>query len=270
MKTKILVCSSSGISDISSSNNIAIIPNIIEFSSDEKYLEYIELLPAAFFNRMSIDQAQNPNVTFVGKEYILNNINHYISLGYDQFLFIITNAIFNYSNIISSIMDEIKVKYYIYDSSIISYPLSYVVLEAEKKLKKCDNINEIIKELDAITYDSNIYFFSPTKDDYYNLFDNDINFSGKVYKYANDSFNLLKTSKNAFTYFLNSFYNDVQYNDFIPFIIYTHESSKYFKYIKKCIMDLFPNIKKIDSYQLAPSLAVKYGYNLYGIGYIIK
>ena len=259
MKTKIITTSSSSLNYLSVPHNVAVIPDIISYSKNEEYYDYVEIQSEVFFNRLKMD-FNKPNVIPNSKEYIREIIEQLQEAEYDQILFILPmNTIINYVPQIELVMSDINIPFIIYQTSLIGYPLANLIQEADEKLKEGVDIHDVVKLLDVIALNSNIFIFSPFNDLLTSIsrieLDDDIieyDKQGRVYTINTSNLVEIKKDKKSypFSVMINTFIKSVENKPSLPFIMYSSRLSAYIKYLERVMLSLYPRLKKIKTLKL--------------------
>ncbi len=270
MKTKIYVCSNSGIDYIPHPTSIGTIPIILKLSDEEEYEDYSDVTADAFYNRYRMDT--NVKVTAVSQNY--SKISMYITLakeeGYGRILFILSAKEFSdlYIPISIAITENEDIECEIYNSNTCCYPLAYMALEANTAFEQGLETEEVFSRLDFLKKNHKIYFFTPKyKDEIHN----------KNYKAGSilelEKGKLLPVIKEKKTESYDQLFEilgrEMNEQD-IPFILYTDKTSKYIHHLENSLLRLNSSFKKIKSYSIPPAVGVQVGKYAVGVGYILK
>lgn len=274
MKTKIFVCSNSGIDYIVHDNNIASIPVILHLSDEEEYEDYLDVSYEAFYNRMRYADISKLETKF----QTYNKINEYINTarkdGYDQILFILASNEFSslYIPVTIAKQENIDIPIYIYESNTCGYPLAYMALVANGLLSKNKSMDDAINAMDLIKKNHRLLFFIP---DYPNEYNN------KFYKkYRNGTLYSIENGK-VVSIERNKKFKDIDYLYYLfkleveeleanAFFQFTNKNTKYLPLLHEMLDDLDLGFKKVKSYPLAPAVGYKLGLNTLCIGYVLN
>ena len=280
MKIKIITTSSSTIDYMSSPYSISVIPDIISYSKNEEYLDYLEAESEIFYNRLKMDLTGKPKIEPNRIEYIRKIVDASIENEYEQILFILPSAnIVDYKALVELAMKDYEISYYVYQSIHIGYPLAHLTLEADRMLKENMDIYNVIKKIDEISLNIKLFIYSPEKDLLSAIkrveLDDDIlsyDDSGKIYSYNMGSLNEIKVDKNNYPLakILTIYLKELDKQSSMPFILYSSKLSKYINFIEDTILKLYPKLKKIKAFPVPPALGCMAGCNSIGIGYIKK
>ena len=278
MKTKIFVCSNSGIDYIKHSTNIDTIPIIYTFNNGEEYIDYINLTADAFYNRKKYDNLISVDYTSVEYSFVNEKVKKAITEGYKQILFLLSSK--HYSNLFvtaSIVLSENKnIKSSIYDSNLFSYPLAYMAMKANEMFEKGLSMDEVLAKLDIFKKNQNIFIFEPKlKDEYSNVFEKNFR-SGKCYSILNGRVVKMNVPvKDSLVKLFADYSRQIDGLDVIPFVLTTDLNSRYVSILTNGILDIDPtkssnpNYKKIPVCFIPPTVGMELGNNLVGIGYII-
>lgn len=274
MKTKVFVCSNSGIDYIVHDNNISTIPVILHFSDEEEYEDYLDVSYEAFYNRMRFADTSNLQTKF----QTYNQINEYINKakeeGYEQFLFILASKEFSnlYIPVTIAKHENDDIPIYIYESNTCCYPLAYMALIANELFKKNKTIDDVIDALDLIKKNHRLLFFIP---DYSNEYNNKFYKKyrdGKLYSIENGKVIPIESNKQFkdidYMYYLYKL--EVEELNTTAFFQFTNKNTKYLPLMYEMLDDLNLGYKKVKSYPLAPAVGFKLGLGTLCLGYVLN
>lgn len=278
MKTKIFVCSNSGIDYIKHSPNISSVPIVYIFNNDEEYIDYVNLTADAFYNRKKYDNLISVDYSSSQYHFVNEKVKEAIAAGYNQILFLLSSK--HYSNLFvtaSIVLSENKeVKSAIYDSNLFAYPLAYMAMKANEMFESGMKMEAVLNRLDIYKKNQNIFIFEPTKDDEYS--DNFERFFryGKCYSILNGRVVKMNVPvKDSLVKIFGDYSKQIDGLDVVPFILTTDLNSRYVNILMNGILDIDPtkssgkNYKKIPVCFIPPTVGMELGNNLVGIGYII-
>ena len=278
MKTKIFVCSNSGIDYIKHSPNIDSIPIIYVFNNGEEYIDYVNLTADAFYNRKRFDNLISVDYASAQYHYVNEKVKGAIAEGYDQILFLLSSK--HYSNLFvtaSIVLAENKeVKSAIYDSNLFAYPLAYMAMKANELCEKQVGLNEVLDRLEILKKNQNIYIFEPTKnDDYSKNFEKYFRY-GRCYSIFNGRVVRMNIpTKDSLVKVFGEYSRQIDGMEVCPFVLTTDLNSRYVNILINGILDIDPtkantkNYKKIPVCFIPPTVGMELGDNLVGIGYVI-
>ena len=274
MKTKIFVCSNSGIDYVTHSKNISAIPIIISFSKEEKYDDFIDMNSESFYNRITYDSSAH--LSFEYQNYA--KINEYIEIaqkeGYEQFLFILSAQEFCdlFVPVSIAVSDLADVQYKIFDSNSACFPLAYMAIMADEMFNNGKTMDEVVVFLEHVKKNHHIFLFDPSYDYQYGQKITQKIASGKLYEIDDGRILSVKKSKNnqSLLSLFQIYETETEDSDVIPFILYMTKSSAYLPIIEEKLYKITPSAKKIKSYPIPAIIGSKIGLNSIGVGYIVK
>lgn len=275
MKTKIFVCSSSGLNELKHSNNIEVIPFIYKFSDDELFEDVLEISSEAVYNKIKYDKISNLELLSISHKRISDYLQQAIKDGYENAFFIMANrSVINLQIPISiAIEDNKDINVILYQSNETSIPLAYIALYAEKKLEEGNSIIDVWNELVFLENTSNIFIFSPKlkkMHDFENQFKNG---TYQIFKGGR----LLETPEvrinNSLEVMLEEFKDEIYGKNVIPFILTSDKFSKYNEIMLRTIKEMDDDInkkalEKVRIFSLPLFFGLKSGINSIAVGYI--
>ncbi len=274
MKTKIFVCSNSGIDYIPHSENISTIPVILRLSEEEQYEDYLDFNTEAFYNRFRMDK----NVTIIPTFQNYAKICEYISTskqeGYDQILFILASKEFGdlYIPISIAISENKDIPCQIYNSNTCCFPLAYMAIEANEMFMNNALMSDVIERLDKIQKNHHIFFFKPqSKNEWTARFSNYYK-KGTVFTLENGLLCPMDKEKGVLGYnlMLSIFSKETANKNIIPFVLYSSKTSKYIGIIEESLIEISSLYRKAKAYAIPPAVGIQTGATTLGLGYIVK
>lgn len=272
MKTKILVCSSSGIDYIPHSENITAIPVIIKFSNEEQYQDFIDINADTYFSRVSLDK--NAKVSLVYQKYdkIKTYIDDAVNNGYKRILILLADK--NFSNLEISIAlglaNENRIECVIFNSMTTAYPLSLMAIEANEMITNGANITKVIKRLNSIK--SKMLFFIPKEqNESIPKFDKEY-LNGNIVELVDGKLVNVPKYKDstAFESLFTNLLDDITKTEIIPFVLYSDKYSKYINLIGDILVEKDFRFKKAKYYPISPAIGAVIGNKVLCIGYVVK
>lgn len=273
MKTRIFVCSNSGIDYVPHSLNVKSIPAIIHFSEEEQYEDYLDVSIDAFYSRMRYDSNAKIKIVFQNYVKLCEYVEEAKNEGYQQILFILGSK--EFSDLLIPIQIAISenkdIPCYLYHTNSISYPLAYMTNEADNMLIGGATILEVFERLDFIKDNYKLFFFIPDcKDEGSNAFKKKFE-QGKLYTLEDGVLQLVKNSKtSAYNKMIKEIIDGSDNEDAVIFSLYTDKTTVYLNLFDKSIADITGEHKKIKSYPINPGIGITLGSNAVGMGFIIK
>lgn len=277
MKTKIFVCSSSGINEIKHKNTIEAIPLIYKFSDDELFEDSLELSIEAVYNRLRYEKNSNLDLLNIGHERISEYLVKAIEDGYDNAFFILPNrSVVNLSIPVKIALEENKdINVAMYQSTETSIPLAMLAMYADMRFEEGASVLEVWNELVAYENISNVFIFTPsiTKEQSANF---EKTFKKGTYHIFKDG-KLMPTpdikKNNALEIMINEFSEEIEDKEIIPFVLTTNKSSKYNEIIINSLKEIENDLNKkaldkVRIFNLPVPFGIRCGINSIAIGYI--
>lgn len=272
MKTKVVVCSTSGIDYIAHNEDIESLPVILKFREEEKYLDYIDITAEAFYNRMRMDKACKMTPTFFNYTMVIDFVNKIKEDGYERILFILASKSFSdlYVSIKIAMSQNNDIYYDIYESNTVCYPLAYMALEASRLFGEQMDFDDVRKRLDDLQRVNELFFFNPKYSEASHFFKKGFK-SGEILVIENGKLTTrAKTKLDSLEELVFHFCSQTSNVDVIPFILYTSKNSKYISIIQRNLECIDKKYKKIKTYPLDPAVGIQTGINSICLGYVLK
>lgn len=275
MRTKIFVCSNSGINYISHSNNISALPVIIKFNEEEEYIDYLDAISEAYFNRVKHSEYK-PSIIPIDKERLLDYINNAINAKYDQIVFILSSKEFiDTIDIINDAIKDFNIPINIIKTNAICFPLASMAIEADRLLNKLGvDIETVKNKIRLMNEQYNIYIYSCNKDA------KTVNVSmkfadesilpsegGDIYTFNGELNKMDKKLKLKFDDMISMFNKDIGNDDVIPFILYNSKDSLYNDLLETELLKIFGNLKYIKKFPIPSGIGNKFDPYSCAIGY---
>lgn len=275
MKTKIFVCSSSGLNELKHSNNIEVIPFLYKFSDDELFEDVLEMSSETAYNKIRYDKSSELELLSISYKRISEYLQQAIKDGYENAFFIMANrAVINLQIPISiAVEDNKNINVILYQSNETSIPLAYIALYAEKRLEEGESLIDVWNELVSLENTSNIFIFKPRikkMSDFENQFKNG---TYQIFKGGR----LLETPDariiNGLETMIEEFKDEIYGKKVIPFILTSDKFSKYNEIILRIIKELDDEenkkaLEKVRIFSLPLFFGLKSGIDTIAIGYI--
>lgn len=276
MKRKIITTSTACLTN---NPDIEVIPDIIKFSENEIYNDFIDYAPLMVYNRMTYDKYASPRVYPQKAFYIKEVLRRLMLDGYDSFIFIIPSIdILDYRTNASIATSKLECDVAIYESKQVGYPEAYLALEANRLIKTGLTNVEICEELKKIDMRMSLFIFTYKNDLNLeigvNIDEIDLNSlpkQGRIYRLDGGRLVALKhdSKKTPLLSLLESFLAEIDGTKSVPFIIST-SSSQYRMVIENKLIKMYNGLSEIKSYTIPSALGVRLGGNILSIGYIKK
>lgn len=273
MKTKIFVCSNSGIDYMPHSLNIKSIPVILHFSEEEQYEDFLDVSIDAFYSRIRYDENANIKVIFQTYVKLCEYIEEAKSEGYERVLFILAAKEFSdlYIPVKIAVTENKDIECHIYNSDTVSFPLAHMANEADSMFIGGADVKEVFEKLDYIKNNSKILYFIPNCiDESLNSFKSKYQ-NGKLFTLEDGKLLEIKV-KNSTSYnkLITTIINETDNEDALIFSLYTDKSSIYLNLFDKSISEITGEHKKIKQTPITPGVGVYLGSYVVGLGYVIK
>lgn len=278
MKYAVIVCSNSGLDYIDHKYNIPIFRSIINIGN-ESYEDYVGIRPEEFYNKLK--EGLVPTTAFVSIGTMISVFNELKQQGYDGVLVItIARALSGLYDAVVLASEEIKDFHVeVYDSKTISYPQSYMALEACRLFEENQSLDDVINRLNYIRSHQKLIFSVDTLE--YLIKNGRLNkVAGKIANIASvrpllglDSegkvitITKTRTSKRARQLMIDTILNEIEGKSVILYITHAH-ALDYIEEVKQEILSRRPDVKEIKVSYLTPVVGSHTGPNAIAFGYI--
>lgn len=283
-KTKVIVCSNSGIDYIEHGYDIEVFRSIVQYSESEKYDDYTEISAETFYNRLTTDKASFPHTAYVSPGKMIEIFEKAKKDGYDSALVIVIakplSGLHNGVELVAKEVENFEVK--VYNSKSLSYPEAFMAIEAAKMFEEGKSMDEVISRLNFIRDNHHMYFAVDTLEF---LIKN-----GRLSKIAGAFANLLairpvldldkegkvrtlekiRTPKGARKKLVEMYLKSIKNKDVIPFIIHASAEDDVLEEVKTQILEARPEFESIPFYPLTPVVGAHTGPKTICLGYILK
>lgn len=279
MKIKILTSSSSGLDYIPHPNSISIIHDIIKYSDDELYKDYIELKSEAFYNKLKYDKKNHPEVLPAPKEEIRAMLDEALEEYDDVIIILPAIGIVDYSDNVNDAIIGLEKKVKVINSNLVGYSLANMALEVDKAIKAKDDLDGVVLSYSKSDRETATFFYAPLKD-FVIAYDEDVmdvqffkhDTKGLIYELNCSTLIQLKVhdGNHQIQEIFKRYLKALGDSKGIPYILYSSEFSQYNNYMSLKFLSLYTKIKKVKSFPLPPSIGAKIGANVIGIGFVKK
>ena len=276
MRIKLITTSTSAIGYLKD-YSITYIPDIIKYSDNEEYSDFIDVSSENFYNRLIYDKFAYPRVFPQRAFYIKEECKRAIEEGYDAFLFIIPSTqILDYRGNINQAMIGLDYKYEIIDSALVGYPLARIAIMAMEMINNGMELKEIKQEITKkiegiglILYAYNNEIEIPLGMKIEDLNKLEMDKRGKLYILENGRITPLKHDKRKpmVIEMLECFYRLTRGSKNEPFICYTQPTT-YKRLLESKLLMLYEDRDKITQLPLPATLGSRLGASIIAIGYI--
>lgn len=283
-KTKVIVCSNSGIDYLNHPYDIEVFRSIVQYSDTEKYDDYTEISAESFYNRLITDKESFPKTAYVTIGHMVEVFNKAKENGYERALVItIAKPLSGLNAAISLAAEQVEdFEVVAYDSKTLAYPESYMAIEAARMFEEGESLANVLKRLDYIRDNHHILFAVDTLEF---LIKN-----GRLGKVAGAFANMLairpvleldkdgrvvsllkgRTSKGARKKMVELFLEETNGVDVIPFIVHANASKEVLEEVVAQIKEVRSEYKEIIECQLTPVVGAHSGPGAVCLGYIKK
>lgn len=283
-KTKVIVCSNSGIDYIKHNYDIEVFRSIVQYSEEEKYDDYTEISAEDFYKRLITDKNSFPHTAYVSPGKMIETFEKAKKDGYDSALVITIakplSGLYNAVELYKKEVDGFDVT--VYNSRCLSYPEALMALEAAKMFKEGKSMKDVLNRLDYIR-DNNHFYVSVDTLEY--LIKNgrlsrvsgmlanmlsirpllDLDEEGKV-----RTLEKIRTAKAARKRMIDKFLEAIEKKDVIPFIVHAAAEKAKIDEVRSSVLAIRPDLKEINDYLLTPVVGAHTGPETVCLGYILK
>ncbi len=283
-KTKVIVCSNSGIDYVEHPYDIEVFRSIVQYSETEKYDDYTEISAETFYNRLITDKEAFPHTAYVTPGHMIEVFEKAKKDGYDSALVIVIakplSGLHNAVELYAKEVEDFKVT--VYDSHCLSYPQALMGIEAAKMFDEDKTLEEVLERLDFIR-DHNHMIFAVDTLEYLikngrlsrvaGMFANmlsirpllDLDPDGKV-----RTLEKVRTAKAARKRLVQMFLEEINGKDVIPFIVHAAAEQEILNEVKDAVLKVRTDFESIPDYLLTPVVGAHTGPKTVCLGYILK
>ncbi|MGM9970722.1 MAG: DegV family protein [Anaeroplasma sp.] len=283
-KTKVIVCSNSGIDYVNHPYDIDVFRSIVQYSEEEKYDDYTEISAETFYTRLVEDKESFPHTAYVSVGHMIETFENAKKEGYDSALVITISKCLSGLNAAISIASEnvSDFEVVVYDSHCLAYPEALMAIDAARMLEEGKSINDVLKRLDYIR-DNNHMIFAVDTLEY--LIKN-----GRLSKVAGAFANMLairpildldpegkvrtlvkgRTSIGARKKLTEMYLEEIKDKIVIPFILHANAEQAVIDELRNAVKAAYPQYTDIPAYLLTPVVGAHTGPKTICLGYIIK
>lgn len=283
-KTKVIVCSNSGVDYIKNEYDIEVFRSIVQFSDTEKYDDYTEISAEAFYNRLTTDKQAFPRTAYVSPGRMIEVFEQAKKDGYTGALVIVIakplSGLHDAVKLISQEVENFDVT--VYNSLTLSYPEAIMAIDAARMFEEGKTMDEVIRRLDFIR-DNHRFLFAVDTLEFLikngrlsrvaGAFANmlaikpvlHLNKEGKV-----ETLEKVRTAKGARKRIVEIFLDDIKDKKVEPFIVHCNAKQEILEELEKMVLTSRPDLVKLEKYPLTPVVGAHTGPGAVCIGYIIK
>lgn len=272
MKVKILVSSTSRIDKIEHPEAISQIPDLIKYNDQESYLDDVDITNDMFLNRLKYGKAK-AELTSPSLKYVKDLFEKTFNEGYDTIIYVLPagRVVCYDDNLLDFIYEYPNVK--LYFSKLVGYALAFSMLDLYSSIVRGTNVDDALAQIKKKENLVHLAIFSPTSDalNIRDLSKNNFPKMGRNRVYFLECSSLIEIREEEMISFNDFLKNYLKYLDegrLIPYIEYSSINSFYVEYVEKKLISIFPELKEIKKYALAPSVLNVVGPNAIGLGFI--
>ncbi len=283
-KTKVIVCSNSGIDYVQHPYDIEVFRSIVQYSETEKYDDYTEISAETFYNRLITDKESFPHTAYVTPGHMIEVFEQAKKDGYDSALvLVIAKPLSGLHNAVELYAKEVEnFKVTVYDSHCLAYPEALMAIEAARMFQEDKTLEEVIQRLDFIR-DNNHMIFAVDTLEYLikngrlsrvaGMFANmlsirpilDLDSEGKV-----RTLEKVRTAKAARKRMIQMYLEEIAGKEVIPFILHANADKEILAELRRGVSEARPEFTEIPDYLLTPVVGSHTGPGTVCLGYIIK
>lgn len=283
-KTKVIVCSNSGIDYVKHPYDIEVFRSIVQYSDTEKYDDYTEISAEAFYKRLETDKEAFPKTAYVSIGHMIESFENAKKAGYERVLVItISKQLSGLNAAISLAAENVSdIEVISYDSKSLAYIQTYMALEAAKMFEEGKALSEVLAKLDFIRDNNHLLFAVETLEFLIKngrlskaagVFANmlairpvlELNKEGKVVSLVKG-----RTAKGARHKMVDLFLEETNDIDIIPFIVHANASQDSINEVINAVKEVRPQYDSIGVYPLTPVVGAHSGPGAVCLGWIKK
>jgi len=281
-KIAVIACSNACLDYIDHDYDIKIFRSTLHLG-DEDYLDYIDIKADDFYQRLEKDKSVFPSSSYMPLGQMIEIYEDLVKEGYTKAIVISISkemsGIYNASIMASKTVEELEVT--VFDSKTVAYPEAMMALKACEMIEAGKDVPEIVKELEYIRDNHNIYFAVNTL---LYLVKNGrlsnaagliggalkmkpiltIDEEGKVV--TKDK---IRTFKKAINGVLDLYFEETKGLDVVPFTIHANNYETR-DFIVEKLKENDPTIKEVADMPLTAVVGAHAGPKTIGLGYYIK
>jgi DegV family protein with EDD domain len=158
-KIAVVACSNACLDYFDHPYDIRILRSTLHLG-DEDYLDYIDISAEDFYNRLESDKNIFPSSSYMPLGQMIELFEGLVKDGYNQCIVVSISAnmsgIYNTAQIASRDVEGLET--FVFDSKTVAYPQAKMALRACEMIEEGKEVPEILKELEYIRDNNNIYF----------------------------------------------------------------------------------------------------------------
>lgn len=281
-KIAVIACSNACLDYIDHDYDIKIFRSTLHLG-DEDYLDFIDIKADEFYKRLEEDSSVFPSSSYMPLGQMIEIYENLVEEGYNKAIVVSISkemsGIYNASIMASKAVEELDVT--VFDSKTVAYPEAMMALKACEMIQQGSDVPDIIKELEYIRDNHNIYFAVNTLT---YLVKNGrlsnaqgmiggalklkpiltINEEGKVVTKAK-----IRTFKKAINGLLDLYFEETKGLDVVPFTIHANNYETR-DFIVEALKEKDPSITTVIDMPLTAVVGAHAGPKTIGLGYYIK
>jgi len=278
-KIAILTCSNAGLDYLDYPKDITILRSVIHFGDGESYDDYVDMDAKTFYERIHRDPDDIPKTSYVSIGKMIEFFEDLEKEGYEEALVItISSQLSGLFEAVKRAGEEVSLKVTAFDSKTLAYAEAFMVLEAHRLADEGNSVEAIIKHLEKIRENNQVFF---AVDTLLYLVKNgrltklqgtlgtmlqlkpmlSINKDGKV-----ETLEKIRTTRKAQQKVLEKYIDETKDKNVITYISHAH-ADDYVQWFLEELKKVFPEREVIVAY-LTPVVGAHTGPKALGLGYI--
>ena len=238
-----------------------------------------EMDAKAFYERISKEPNNVPKTSYASIGTMLDIFEDLKAKGYDEALLLLFLCKMSGLNeALRNLARQVEIKLTVYYSKTIAYPQSFMVLEAHRLLDYGKTVEEILKYLERIRDNNQMYFAVDTllylvKNGRLSRLSGTLGTMLKIKPLltinkegAVETVEKIKTSPKALQRVLDKYFEETKYLNVLTYISHAHNDEAV-KFFTEAIHKVYPERKIVSSY-LTPVVGAHAGPKAIGLGYI--
>ena len=281
-KIAVIACSNACLDYINHGYDIKIFRSTLHLG-DKDYLDYIDIKADDFYQKLEEDKSVFPSSSYMPIGQMIEIYENLVKEGYEKAIVVSISkemsGIYNASIMASREVEGLEVT--VFDSKTVAYPEAMMALKACEMIEEGQDVPEIIKELEYIRDNHNIYFAVNTLTYLVKngRLSNAAGFIGGALK-LKPILNIdkngkvvtkdkIRTFKKAINGVLDLYFEETEGLDVIPFTIHANNYETR-DYIVSVLKEKNPDLKEVPDMPLTAVVGAHAGPKTIGLGYYIK
>jgi len=158
-KIAILTCSNAGLDYLDFPKDITILRSVIHFGNSESFNDYIDMDAKTFYERIKANPDDIPKTSYVALGQMIEIFEGLKEKGYEEAIVVtISSKLSGLFEAVKRAANEVDIKVTVFDSKTLAYAEAFMVLEAHRLAVKGKKTPAIIKHLEKIRANNQVYF----------------------------------------------------------------------------------------------------------------